>query len=91
MKAVGARRRTILQFLLVENGIVGLLGAGVGVLLAMFATYMVNQKLFKFSTSFDWTTIGVLVLLGIALAVGASALTALPASGEKPMRVLRYE
>ncbi|GAC1509848.1 MAG: ABC transporter permease [Chloroflexota bacterium] len=91
MKAVGARRRTILQFLLIENAIVGFLGAGVGVLLAMFATYMVNKNLFKFPTTYDWTTIGGLVLLGMLLAVGASSLTALPASSEKPMSVLRYE
>jgi len=91
MKAVGAKRRTILQFLLVENAIVGFLGAGVGVLFAMLATYLVNQNLLNFPTSYDWTTIGVLLLLGIALAVGASSLTALPASGEKPMHVLRYE
>lgn len=91
MKAVGARRRTILQFLLVENIIVGFLGAGVGVLLAMLATYLVNKNLFQFPTSYDWTTIVALVLLGIVLAVGASSLTALPASSEKPMSVLRYE
>lgn len=91
MKAVGARRSTILQFLLVENAIVGFLGAAAGVGLAMFATYMVNQNLFKFPTSYDWTTIGALVLLGMALAIVASSLTALPASSEKPMSVLRYE
>lgn len=91
MKAVGARRRTILQFLFIENAVVGFLGAGVGVLLAMLATYVVNENLFKFSTSYDWTTVGTLILLGIVLAIGASSLTALPASSEKPMSVLRYE
>jgi ABC-type antimicrobial peptide transport system permease subunit len=91
MKAVGAKRRTILQFLFVENAVVGLLGAAAGVGLAMLATYLVNQNLFQFPTSFDWTTEIALVLLGMVLAVVASALTALPASSEKPMSVLRYE
>lgn len=91
MKAVGAKRRTILQFLFVENAIVGFLGAAAGVGLAMLATYLVNQNLFQFPTSYDWTTIGALVLLGMVLAVVASSLTALPASSEKPMSVLRYE
>jgi ABC-type antimicrobial peptide transport system permease subunit len=91
MKAVGAKRRTILQFLFVENAIVGFLGAAAGVGLAMLATYLVNDNLFKFPTTYDWTTIGALVLLGMILAVVASSLTALPASSEKPMSVLRYE
>ena len=51
----------------------------------------VNENLFKFPTTYDWTTIGALVLLGMILAVVASSLTALPASSEKPMSVLRYE
>jgi ABC-type antimicrobial peptide transport system permease subunit len=91
MKAVGARRRTILQFLLVESAIIGLLGAAAGVGLAMLATYLLNKNIFKFPTTYDWTTIGVLLALGMALAVVASSLTALPASSEKPMSVLRYE
>jgi len=89
MKAVGARRRTILQFLLVENAIVGFLGAGVGVLLAMFATAQVDTQFLKISPSFDWTTVGALVLTGMILAIGASSLTAFSASSEKPMSVLR--
>jgi predicted lysophospholipase L1 biosynthesis ABC-type transport system permease subunit len=91
MKAVGAKRRTILQFLLVENAIVGFVGAGVGVLLAMLASALFAQNLLQISPSFDWTTIIVLILIGMALAIGASSLTALPASSEKPMSVLRYE
>jgi putative ABC transport system permease protein len=91
MKAVGAKRRTILQFLLVENAIVGFVGAGAGVLLAMLASAIFAQNLLQISPTFDWTTIIVLVLVGMVLAIGASALTALPASSEKPMSVLRYE
>jgi ABC-type antimicrobial peptide transport system permease subunit len=91
MKAVGATRRGILQFLLLENIVVGFLGSMVGTLLAMAATSLLDQTELEISTSFDPLTIGGLLLLGIGLAIGASALTALPASGEKPMAVLRYE
>ncbi|HLJ65894.1 MAG TPA: FtsX-like permease family protein [Chloroflexota bacterium] len=91
MKAVGARRRTILQFLLAENAIVGLLGAGAGVGLAMLVTVLIDQSFLKIAPSFDPATIFGLLGLGVALAVGASAATALPASSEKPMTVLRYE
>jgi putative ABC transport system permease protein len=91
MKAVGAKRRSILQFLLVENAIVGFLGALAGVRLAMLITQLVDENFLKISPSYDWTTIGALLALGVVLAVAASALTALPASGEKPMTVLRHE
>jgi ABC-type antimicrobial peptide transport system permease subunit len=91
LKAVGAKRRTILQFLFVEDAIVGFIGAGVGVLLAMAATAAADQLLLKISPSFSLVTIVPLIVLGMALSVGAGALTALPASTEKPMNVLRYE
>ncbi len=91
LKAVGAKRRTILQFLFVENAIVGFIGAGVGVLLAMVVTVVADQQLLKISPSFSLVTIVPLIVLGMALSVGAGALTALPASSEKPMNVLRYE
>ncbi|HEX6509839.1 MAG TPA: FtsX-like permease family protein, partial [Chloroflexota bacterium] len=91
MKALGARRQTILQCLLLENAVVGLLGALLGVLLAMAVTVIVDLQYLQIGPSFDPITIGGLLLLGIALAVGASLLTALPASTEKPMNVLRYE
>ena len=71
--------------------IVGFVGAGAGVLLAMLASAIFAQNLIGISSSFDWTTIIVLVLAGMAIAIGASSLTALPASSEKPMSVLRYE
>ena len=91
MKAVGARRRTIVQFLLLENAIVGFLGALVGVLLATAVTVIVDQQYLQIAPSFDPLTIAGLLLLGMVLAVGASSLTALPASSERPMTVLRYE
>src|SRR5205823_12961113 len=53
MKAVGAKRRSIVQFLLVENAIVGFIGAGAGVLLAMIATAYVDKTLLKVSTTYD--------------------------------------
>jgi ABC-type antimicrobial peptide transport system permease subunit len=91
MKALGARRRMILQFFLLENALVGFLGALVGVLLAVAVTVIVDLQYLQIGPSIDPITVGGLLLLGIALAVGASSLTALPASTERPMNVLRYE
>jgi len=91
MKAVGATRAVILRFLLVENAIVGFLGALVGVLLAMLLVAVVDKQFLQIAPSYNWITILGLLLLGVALAMIASSLTALPASSEKPMTVLRYE
>jgi ABC-type antimicrobial peptide transport system permease subunit len=91
MKAVGATRRTILRFLLLENAIVGFLGALVGVLLATALTVIVDQRYLQIEPQVDPLTVVELLLLGVALAAGASALTALPASGERPIAALRYE
>jgi ABC-type antimicrobial peptide transport system permease subunit len=57
----------------------------------MIGSVIVNGQLLHIGTSFDPLTIGGLLLLGIVLSVAASALTALPASSEKPLAVLRYE
>jgi predicted lysophospholipase L1 biosynthesis ABC-type transport system permease subunit len=91
MKAVGARRRSILQFLAVEHAVIGFIGGATGVVVAMLAAGYVDRSALYMTTSYDWRTLGGLVLLGIALALGASALTAYPASSEKPLRALRHE
>ena len=91
MKAVGAKRAVILRFLFVEHAIVGLLGAGAGIALSMVVTAAVDSSLLQIEASFDWVTIAGLLLVGVALTVGASAITALPASSEKPLTILRYE
>jgi len=54
MKAVGARRRFVLQVLLTETGVIGLLGALAGTGLAMGATAVLDQSLLRISASFDW-------------------------------------
>jgi ABC-type antimicrobial peptide transport system permease subunit len=91
MKAVGAKRRSVIHFLLVENAVVGFIGAGAGVLLAMVATALVDSQFLQITASYDWVTITGLLVLGMVLSMGASALSALPASSERPMNVLRYE
>jgi ABC-type lipoprotein release transport system permease subunit len=57
----------------------------------MVATAIADTQLLKISASFDLLTVLGLIVLGVILAMGASLLTALPASSEKPMSVLRYE
>jgi predicted lysophospholipase L1 biosynthesis ABC-type transport system permease subunit len=91
LKAVGAKRRLVLRELLTENAVVGLLGAGAGTALAMAATVIVDQQVLYISAGFDWLVIAALLALGTGLAMAAAFITAWPASGEKPLTVLRYE
>lgn len=91
MKAVGAKRRFVLQELLVENGILGFVGALAGVGLSMAATVMLDKQILRISPSFEWLVVVAMLALGTGLAMVAAAVTALPASGEKPLSVLRYE
>jgi ABC-type antimicrobial peptide transport system permease subunit len=91
MKAVGAKRRFVLQELLTENALMGLVGALAGTGLAMLATAAVDQQFLHIAAAFDWLVIAGLLAMGMALAVAAALITAWPASGEKPLRVLRYE
>jgi predicted lysophospholipase L1 biosynthesis ABC-type transport system permease subunit len=91
MKAVGARRRLVLRELLTENAVVGLLGAVAGTALAVLATVVVDNQVLYISAGFDWLVIAALLALGTVLAMAAAFVTAWPASGEKPLTVLRYE
>ncbi len=91
MKAIGAKRGMVLKELLTENAVVGLLGAGAGTALAMVATVFVDQQILLISSGFDWVVIGGLLAIGTGLAMAAAFITAWPASGEKPLSVLRYE
>jgi putative ABC transport system permease protein len=91
MKAVGAKRRLVLRQLLSENAVLGFVGAVIGTGLAMIATAIVDQQVLRISASFEWLVVAGLLALGTALAMGAALITAWPASGEKPLTVLRYE
>jgi putative ABC transport system permease protein len=92
MKAIGVQRERVLGMILIENGILGLIGGLIGVgiglvaLIALFATGGgVPLQALPFGTA--------LVLMGLCvlIALVAAVLTAWGASGEKPLNVLRYE
>ena len=91
MKAVGAKRRFVLQELVTENAIIGLIGAASGTGLAILATAALDQAMLGITATFNMLVIFGLLALGTGLAVTAALLTAWPASGEKPFSVLRYE
>jgi putative ABC transport system permease protein len=90
MKAIGLQSRDVLRLLLLENGLIGLaggvIGAGIGAI-GIAITGLVAEN----PGSFPFLTLAALVGLALAIALGATLVTAYGASREKPLIVLRYE
>jgi putative ABC transport system permease protein len=91
MKALGARGGTILRLLLLETGLVGLMGGAMGMAMAMIAVLVLDNEALNIPTIFDPVVIIGLVAIAVALAIVAGLISAFPASREKPLIVLRYE
>jgi putative ABC transport system permease protein len=91
MKAVGLRRERVLGMLLLENGLLGLVGGligvgfGLAVLVGVSVYFDLPLEAVPYLTGFGLMGLCVLVALSAALT------TAWGASGEKPLNVLRYE
>ncbi len=91
MKSVGLQRERVLFMLLLENGLLGLvgglLGVGTGLLTLVLLSSSINLPLdvIPFGAAF------LLMSLCVLVAVIAAMTTAWGASGEKPLNVLRYE
>jgi ABC-type antimicrobial peptide transport system permease subunit len=92
MKSIGLHRERVLGMILLENGILGLIGGLIGVgiglviLVALFASGgSVGLSALPIGTA--------LLLMGLCvlIALVAALTTAWGASGEKPLNVLRYE
>lgn len=94
LKAIGAKRRRVFNILLWESGFIGLLGGllgvGVGILIA-FATPILLNARDDFQVYWSPLSAGLLLLLGIGLAIAATLVSAWGAVQEKPLVVLRYE
>ena len=90
MKALGLQSSQVLRLLLLENGLVGLLGGLIGT--GIGAAFILLSGILTDSLgSFPILTLAALVLLAILIALAATLLTAYGASREKPLIVLRYE
>ncbi len=91
MKALGARGGTVLRLLLLESGIVGFMGGAMGTIMAVIASALLDNLVLNIPSILDPWVIGGLIALAVVLALVASVISALPASREKPLIVLRYE
>ncbi len=88
MKSMGLQRERVLAMLLLENGILGLVGGLIGVGLGLAGLVILLQGA---SAPIGWPTVFVLMLMCVLIALCAALTTAWGASGEKPLTVLRYE
>ena len=91
MKAVGLQRERVLGMLLLENGLMGLIGGLIGVGLGVLMLVILLSFSGGLANVIPYGTALLLMLLCILVALVAAATTAWGASGEKPLNVLRYE
>ncbi len=91
LKSVGYTSGTILSEVLIENGLVGGIGALLAVILVTVVTSLLGTFLFK-------SAFGVNGLISLALVAGAAVLAMLTAAlvawgsvRVRPLEVLRYE
>jgi putative ABC transport system permease protein len=92
LKALGVKRRQALNQLLIENGIVGLVGGLISILptvLIILAVPAMTENLVKLPMPTD--LIIIMLALAVAITLAATLLTAWPAAGERPLNALRYE
>jgi putative ABC transport system permease protein len=91
LKSVGYTSRTILGEVLIENGLVGGIGALLAMLLVTFATSLLGHFVFKTGFGVSWY-IAIGIIVGIAvLAMLISTLVAWGSVRVRPLEVLRYE
>ncbi len=90
MKSVGLQRERVLGMLLLENGILGLIGGLIGVGLGLLIL-VVLLAVSGGGLVIPYGTAVLLMLLCVLVALIAAGTTAWGASGEKPLNVLRYE
>ena len=91
MKAVGARGSRVLTALLMENGILGLVGGAIGVALSLIILVIFHRLEPDVPVAVNPLSIILVLAVAIGVALGAAVLSAWPASREKPLTVLRYE
>jgi putative ABC transport system permease protein len=91
MKAIGLQRERVMGMLLLENGILGLIGGLIGVGIGLFGLTVMLAASQGAVQIIPYGTALLLMGLCILVALVAAGATAWGASGEKPLNVLRGE
>jgi ABC-type antimicrobial peptide transport system permease subunit len=93
MKAVGLQRERVLSMLLLENGLMGIVGGLIGVGISFAGLAIGISVLFEgeLNDAIPYVTAFSLMGLCIVISLVAALLSIWGASGEKPLNILRYE
>jgi putative ABC transport system permease protein len=93
MKAVGLQRRRVLGMLLLENGIMGLIGGliGVGISVLILLAFLIGLFQRELGEAVPLTEALLLMGACILIVLVASIVSVWSAASEKPLNVLRYE
>ncbi|MCS6835777.1 MAG: ABC transporter permease [Anaerolineae bacterium] len=90
MKSIGLQRERVLLILLLENGLLGLVGGLIGVGLGLVGLLILLSRA-PLGTPISVGAAFLLMLLCVLIALAAALSIAWDASSEKPLNVLRYE
>ncbi len=93
MKAVGLQRERVLGMLLLENGLMGLIGGLIGVGVSFVISIVILVQVFEgeLGKALPYQIAFALMGLCIVISLVAAILSVWSASGEKPLNTLRYE
>ena len=89
LKTLGARRRVVLQVLTVEYAVLGSLAAAVGVVLAIFAGWMMTSTVFEIPFRLDLARLGSVWLWVTAVTVVVGLIGSRGVLARSPLAVLR--
>jgi ABC-type antimicrobial peptide transport system permease subunit len=79
---------------MIENGLIGLIAGLIGIAVGLLLTVVLvlaSPGPDQLMDALEMETMGWLLVMSIAVAIGAATLSAWSAAAEKPMNVLRYE
>ena len=91
LKSVGYTSRTVLSEVLIENGVIGGVGATLAMLLVALATNLLGKYVFHASFGVNPWVVLALILGAALLAMLTAALVAYGSVRVRPLEVLRYE
>ena len=91
LKALGYTSRSVLATVMIENGLIGLLGALVAMLLVTVAITVLSRFVFQIQLSLGPTTLALVIVITTLLTILVSVLVSWRAVSIRPLEVLRYE
>lgn len=91
LKSLGHTSRSILAMVLIENGLLGLLGSLVAMTLVIGGMLALGAIVFQRNLQISYLLAGSMVAITIGIAVSVAMLVSWSATRRRPLEVLRYE